>query len=341
MTKQDTNVIKGIAILMMLFLHLFNENGVRYDSLVLIDGVPLVSILAKATYPVGLFLLVGGYGLYKAYEKGDSNRWSRILRLMLHYWIITFIFVAIGSIIKPGRYPGSWGAILSNFTGFCTTYNAEMWFLLPYVILTACARPLFSFLERFRAPYVVIAFLFLHLITSYGISRYGTKLFYNNYWIYTPWLVLHISFNFCLGAMCARTGILDKIKAFPLKPYVLRCLGIILLIAFVTYECIGKYNLLYSLGILVGLLCAGISGWPKNMLMELGRHSMNMWMIHSWFCYYLFSDFIMWFRYPMLIFVVLVLISYLCSRIANRLIKPIETIVFRDTTQKLSTKYSR
>lgn len=65
-------------------------------------------------------------------------------------------------------------------------------------------------------------------------------------------------------------------------------------------------------------------GWIKLVLARLGDQSMNMWMIHTWFCYYLFHDFIYSFSYPVLIFVVLTVISYICSLIINWIALPVE-----------------
>ena len=45
----------------------------------------------------------------------------------------------------------------------------------------------------------------------------------------------------------------------------------------------------------------------------MGKHSMVMWLTHSFFCYHLFHDFIYSFKYPLLIYVVLLSISYLTS----------------------------
>ena len=53
---------------------------------------------------------------------------------------------------------------------------------------------------------------------------------------------------------------------------------------------------------------------------------MNMWMIHSWFCYYLFHDFIYSFGYPLVIFVVLTVVSYACSLMVNKIATPIERL---------------
>lgn len=48
---------------------------------------------------------------------------------------------------------------------------------------------------------------------------------------------------------------------------------------------------------------------------------MNMWFIHTCICYYLFKDFIYGFKYPIIIYTVVVVLSLLCAifvtKIAN------------------------
>lgn len=215
MTRQESQAMKGVAILLMIFLHLFNQEGnvALCHNLLFIDETPLVLILSRASNPVAFFLILGGYGLYRVYEKGDRHHWSRLAKLLIHYWIILLIFVTIGHFIRPTAYPGSFIKILSNVTGYETTYNGEMWFLLPYMVLSACSKPLFDFLKRFRAWMVVAATLFIHLCTSYCISRHGVSFFYSNYWAYDPLLVFHLLFNFCLGAMLARSNFFERLSA--------------------------------------------------------------------------------------------------------------------------------
>ncbi len=206
-------MMKGVAILLMIFLHLFNQAGnvSLCHNLLFIDGMPLVLILSRAAGPVAFFLILGGYGLYKVNEKGDRHRWTRVFKLYLHYWIILAIFVGIGHFMRPASYPGSWTAVISNATGFHTTYNGEMWFLLPYVILSLIAPWLFRLMSHFRAIVVVLATLFIHMCTSFFISCYGVSFLYHNYWVYTPLLVFHLLFSFSLGAMAARTRIFERL----------------------------------------------------------------------------------------------------------------------------------
>lgn len=222
-------MMKGVAILLMLFLHLFNQlsNVEACHNIFYIDDLPLVYILSRAANPVSFFLIIGGYGLYKVYVKGDRHRWSRLWKLMIHYWIILAIFLAIGHFMYPSRYPGSWLTLICNITGYHTTYNGEMWFLLPYIVLSALSPCLFRIMSRFKAVYVVAVTLFIHICTSYCISKYGEVLFFNNYWAYTPLLICHLLFSFSLGAMAARTSFFERLTrlTFKLKGISILALG--------------------------------------------------------------------------------------------------------------------
>lgn len=266
MTRQQSQMMKGVAILLMIFLHLFNQEGnvALCHNLLFIDGTPLVLILSHASNPVAFFLILGGYGLYRVYEKGDKHRWSRLAKLMIHYWIILLIFVTIGHFIRSAAYPGSFLNILSNVTGYETTYNGEMWFLLPYVILSACSKPLFDFLKRFRALIVICVTLVIHLGTSFCISRYGASFLYSNYWVYDPLLVLHLLFNFCLGAMAARSNFFERLSAFVKKNSYTNAIAWGWIIMLVAISCVFKYNYFYAFGIITCLLFVKMPRWINN-----------------------------------------------------------------------------
>lgn len=228
MTKQESQMMKGVAILLMLFLHLFNQlsNVELCHNFIYIGGEPLVYILSRASNPVAFFLILGGYGLYKVNERGDRRRWSRVFKLLLHYWVILLLFLTIGHFISPNRYPGSLLKIINNFTAFNTSYNGEMWFLFPYVILSLCAPRLFHLMNRFKGRQVIAATLFIHLCTSFAISRYGAEYLFGNHYLYNPLLVLHLLFNFSLGAMAARCRFFERVKRFGCKMHIMSNLAL-------------------------------------------------------------------------------------------------------------------
>ena len=308
----------------MLFLHLFNQmkNVELCNNLFFIEDQPLVHILTRASNPVSFFLILGGYGMYIVYQKGDAHRVTRVIKLLIHFWTITAIFVSIGHFMFPNRYPGSFITVLNNFTGFKTTYNAELWFLLPYILLSLTSAWLFSFTERFKTRYVLSFLFFLHFCTSFLISRYGDKYLYHNYWIYNPILYFHLMFSFFIGAMSAKHHVFSLLSNFDWRLYAWPLLIIVIVI-----RCQIDTSIIHNFYAFVFIflfLRANRFQFMDNVLALLGKHSMNMWMIHSWFCYYLFHDFIYGFKFPVIIFIMLVVISVVCSMIINIICEPIK-----------------
>lgn len=61
----------------------------------------------------------------------------------------------------------------------------------------------------------------------------------------------------------------------------------------------------------------------RRAFLSLGKYSMPMWMTHTYFSVYLFSSIIYGFRYPVLIYIVLLLVSlataYLIIPLSNRI----------------------
>lgn len=153
MTKEQTTIIKGVAILMMLFLHLFNNPNVgEYCTpLIYIGQQPLVHIISRACSPVGIFLMLSGYGLSYTYTHGRlslKGQSERLLKLYIHYWLILLIFVSIGCYVKPEMYPGSPTDAVLNFMSIHSNYNSETWFLFPYMLLSVTALWIFKGIDR-------------------------------------------------------------------------------------------------------------------------------------------------------------------------------------------------
>ena len=53
----------------------------------------------------------------------------------------------------------------------------------------------------------------------------------------------------------------------------------------------------------------------------LGKYSTSVWLIHTWFCYYLFHDFIYGFHYPLLILAVELAMSIMVGYIIQKVAK--------------------
>lgn len=62
MSKEYSNYLKGIAILMMVFLHLFQHLDwvLPLDCLINIGGIPIVYYISRMCNPVPFFLILSG-----------------------------------------------------------------------------------------------------------------------------------------------------------------------------------------------------------------------------------------------------------------------------------------
>ena len=73
-SKADTMAVKGVAILFMLFAHLFNRSQLIDLStpLVYVGEQPLVYLLIFAMNPVHFFIFLSGYGLSLSNKNGGG-----------------------------------------------------------------------------------------------------------------------------------------------------------------------------------------------------------------------------------------------------------------------------
>lgn len=315
--------MKGVAIIFMLFLHLFNQltNVGSCENLITIGDYPLAYILSRATSPVSFFIILSGYGLYISHHNGKYNVLSKLKGLYVHYWITLLIFVTLGSFIASNRYPGNIVTIIDNITAWDTSYNGEIWFLFPYAMVMLTSNWLVKVLDRFNPWLCLGTTFFLSLCTGFVISRFGAQYLYHNQLAYKPVLYLSFLFPFTIGAYMSKykekvfKGIMDRSSMLGGG---ISGLGIwLLLIALVTFRCCFATGAFHTLYVAVFILLFVKAPRPKTLgsfLIEMGRRSTSMWFVHSYFCYYLFHDWIYGFSYPLVIFIVLLACSY-CSAV--------------------------
>ena len=74
MSIRETTILKGVAILFMLYLHLFNQmaNVNLCTTYLSIRGVPFVHLFSRCTGPVAFYLILSGYGLYISSKSGTK-----------------------------------------------------------------------------------------------------------------------------------------------------------------------------------------------------------------------------------------------------------------------------
>ena len=211
-SARDTKICKGIAILMMLFHHMFLSPD-RYKNFT-VDFSPFSesSINSFANYLkicVGIYAFLSAFGLtcsYQKWKKSDSRFFIyRYFKMMLEFFAIYIIAVIVSLFVNSdwnlrsvyggdGKLAAVW-KMLIDFLGLAElfhtpTFNSTWWYMsLAIVILLLIP------VDRFGGTFLMSASLFLPAI--FGIKVVPV----------TRWLLC-----IAIGIVCARTNALGKLK---------------------------------------------------------------------------------------------------------------------------------
>ena len=171
--KRQTNIAKGIALLLLLWHHLFYNNPEYYSrfiSLFPIKGIPMECFIADfCKVCVAIFLFLSGYGLFKSYStylnkntiKGKvpikvvvKYIYKHFIKLLSDYWFIYIIFVPLGLFfghsvlvyfgINPIYYIADFLGLSYLLFEYNATMNATWWFMSMILLFYL----LFPFLYR-------------------------------------------------------------------------------------------------------------------------------------------------------------------------------------------------
>lgn len=334
MTREQTWQLKGIAISFMIWGHLFGSPDhvlSAYHPLLLIGDMPLVTTMSRAMGPVAFFLLLSGYGLFCANQHGDKHRYSRIVKLLLTYWIVLIITMMVGRIVGSDRYPLSLNEVVLNFTGLYPTYIPEAWFLPPYILLALTAPWEFRFLRKVRARYILPIAFILNLGTSFLLSCYGSTHIYSHRVFYMLFCWFHFQFSFLMGMVMARNRMLTCFlaEANLVKCHIFskRFFSIALIMLFLG-RCLVNSSAVHSI-----YVCAFVLIWTRivvpvricKSLVELGKRSTGMWFVHTTLGLYLFADWFNWLQNPFLVYlsvtfaswIVSIIVGFICTKLIN------------------------
>lgn len=321
---EKSKIVKGLAILLLLIYHLF-ENAELVRSLeVDYRPFPLEGFLTFTGFGnicVAVFVFLTAYGISigllakEQMTAGEAYRQAvrRFFKLMLQFFILYLsVNVLWGSIFD---YDGLYGMnkqgflyMLSDAVGFSQffhtpTMNMTWWYMkLAYILIFLI--PAMTFLVR-KIGYSMLlaAFLFPYVVSmDTDVQRY---------------------FFVAAFGVCAAYGKWpDKMFAWKLHPIVKWVLGFAAMVIcilvrqnYVVYQTYAAYVEAPIALVLVYFACQVLGSIPvlAKGLAFIGRHSMNIYLVHTFFYMSLWRDFIYSFRYAGLIFLALLVTTLLYS----------------------------
>ena len=320
MSKSDTASIKGVAILLMLWHHLF-LNATGY-------GVLTHSVAVFAKVCVALFLFVSGYGLTKQYDGLARHTAKDTIKLLgrryvnffLQYWFCFILVVLVGNICGysfSDAYPPTRNTlkcfILDGFgqMGY-NSYLKPWWFnkmiiqlylVFPILLLIIC--------NKYTACIGLFAIIPLQLFAKsipgniFFLIEGGLPAFY-------------------LGMVSARYRIIPPIRQKAWKIvltsiFVLLTIGLIVLHHYVVTKDAYQAILIRAL-IALCFVCAykSLEGCHTPLPGFIGKYATIMYFTHVLFLI-LIPRIIYWPRYSILVFILFVIICLSAAMMIDRL----------------------
>jgi len=338
LTQEECKIIKGVAIILMLMNHLWfftDRIPGTLKYLFSIQGESLLLILGCfGEICVSTFFFLSGYGSGIKYADKPYNVLSKVKRTYFGYWKVFLIFIPIGFLFFSHqdiycadayvcRIYANFNIVecILNFVAFISTYNREWWFLRYYLILIILFVPIRALVRKMSAINCIAVVVFIELCLVMINGFFITEL-----WPHGNEINYHMISMLCfpIGVIAAKNHLLDKLSRLIVKLPVKWLITIILTIAIIFLRD-------YVFGTIVDIVVVPVmivfwkSSFPdialiRRALLMLGEHSMNIWLLHSFFCYYYeaVSKSILFFAYGVPALLVLIVYSFGASVLVNR-----------------------
>lgn len=336
-TKRDSKMLKGVAILSMLMLHLFcRKENLPYTPLLWIGSTPLIYYFGLfGDICVAVYCFISGYAHYLQSSKGElQQRWKRILRFMIPFWVIAVVFSLIGLLAGNSVIPGSIKEFLLNCLTIKNSYNGAWWYANTYILLVALQPLSRKFVERCPA-WLVILLTFAFYTVSYGIRFCGWGACDS---VILSWIITHVGllgtsyFPYAIGMLFCKKQVISLLRQ-RLTAINVRNIYIFTVLMFTGMIVVhGMVQSLFvaviTATVTIILLC--VCPLPKrltSLLCYLGEHSTNIWLVHMFFYAVLFKGFVFCAKYPIPVFLLLLLSSLASSYVIKWLSKPILKLV--------------
>lgn len=342
LTKRDTQMAKGIAVLGMVMLHLFCRLGdLPYTPLIWCGEIPLIYYLGLfGDLCVPVFCFCSGYAHYLMADAQQNNYPKRIpgkaLRFLCNYWIVVVLFSVIGLLFdETGMIPGSWADFAGNMLVVRMNYNGAWWFVSTYLLLLVMSPVLAALAKRLNGIVLLAISAILYFVAymfrfNYVITLPNPVL----QWLWSQTVLLGTSqFGYFGGMVCRKYGVIGMLREYLKSRTVLRR-GIVFAIPAAAFagHCVIHSAFVApftAAAVLTGLFLAKLPGWAERCFLLLGRHSTNIWLVHMFFYFVLFPGFAFSAKYPVLILALMLAVCFASSVVIDHLYRPVLALLER------------
>lgn len=322
--KADSAVAKGVGILLLLFYHLFKDIRNVNDIVVIhrpFSDEAFVTMAEAARVCVGMFVIITAFGIAKgllkreeldlatAYKEAFRRFWKALLGFVVLYvsvWAVWFWKFDYTSVYGDGKQGILY--LITDALGmsdiFGTPTMNETWWYMGLLYLMIFLIPLLTFAVK-KIGYGLLPFA---VLTAYMFDlNYNLK-------FYLPAMIVGV---------CAAYGEwFDKLKNLKVSRWITWPVALVaeFLLLVLRQNAVVQEHFFYIVDAaaafgMVAISGILLSGVPivRQILEFIGKHSLNIFLVHTFFYLILWRYYIYHFEYAIVTYLLLLTASLLYS----------------------------
>lgn len=293
-SRQISTQIKGVAIIMMVFHHLFSYPSwwrtsfvPSFYSIVPIGSISEFGECMKMCIPIYAFIT--GYGLSCSFATKnylEIYKWSikKISFTLINYWVILGMVEAV--ILGCGHQAFSVGGIVANLLGLGELIIPFAWYISFYILILLVFPLLYGVVKQLEGNiqlgccciiYTGLCYVAYYFVVRWSVGSIVLSLIIN-FLMYSPYVVA--------GCVCKRVRLRDNTSLYYFicaNNLLVWGLFIISIGLKVALHGSVKFDIVIVPCFVVSLAC--LLKNQKNMYASkcfsyLGKHSFNIWLFH-------------------------------------------------------------
>ncbi len=323
-TKENSQICKGVAVIWLLIYHLFGDETIIQEMGVRYAPLPFNSFLRFALFgkiSVSIFVILTAYGIsYKIFSIDDKifdsykQAFKRFFKLLGNFFIMyVSVLIVFGSKLGIKGLEEIYGPFFLGFinmftdsVGLAETFGTgtlnQTWWYMDLIYMLIFLVPLLAWASKKIGYAIIPLVLFLPFIftMSYTSSYYF--------------------FSMAIGVSAAYGDWVNKIIGLNIPKVVKWIVGLVGIVLLPIFRHAIPSNYDSQTDALVGfffILTTAVlfATVPvlRDMLHFIGKHSLNIFLVHSFFFRMFYKEEIYRFKNPFVIFLILLLVSLFYS----------------------------
>jgi len=339
LSKDNSAALHGVAILMMIYHHLFITGNTWYNDKPwsLFDFFDAFALGQAETFQltfawfckicVAIFAFTSGYAMYVQFKKkygedaGFRSMYSYCLKRLWSFYkkfLLCFLFFITYDYLAGNQngFDYSLGNYLLNLLGIRATFNSTWWYILIYYYMILISPIVYSLLNRFKFKhYLIIAAAFL--ISFVVAFASGHLIDYIKFLSRTvqQYQIIYLII-FMEGMFCGRYPILEMVSSKMNRLTSLAALVVVFVARALLIRAPSDsfFDIIFIAPLIVCFVkLLNLSDKIKTFFRYFGKYSSYMWYTHAYFYSYLFFDLVFRCDLSLLVYLQVVLYSLASS----------------------------